>query len=125
MCVLWFSSQVLFETCRILRRIVRNIAINCITVHAKNRYCWQILFDLNFIDRFSKNTQITTFMKILPMGYELFHEGGRTDRRADMTKPIVAFYNFATRLKHFVDLFEFAYFGVWCYLFSVSLLCFI
>jgi len=32
-------------------------------------------------------------MKIRPVGVELFHAGGRTDRRTDMTKLIVAFRN--------------------------------
>jgi hypothetical protein len=43
------------------------------------------------LDRFSKNTQIQNFMKIRPVGAELFHADGRTD----MTKLIVAFRNFA------------------------------
>jgi hypothetical protein len=34
-------------------------------------------------------------MKIRPVGAESFHENERTDRRTDMTKPIVAFGNFA------------------------------
>jgi len=34
-------------------------------------------------------------MKIRPLGAELFHVGGRTDRRTDMTKLIVALSNFA------------------------------
>jgi hypothetical protein len=38
-----------------------------------------------------KNIQISNFMKIFPVGAELF----RADRRADMTKLIVAFRNFA------------------------------
>jgi len=33
-------------------------------------------------------------MKIRPMGAELFHADGQTDRQADMTKVIVAFRNF-------------------------------
>ena len=46
------------------------------------------------MDRFSKkkkNNQVPNFMKICPVGAELFHADGRTD----MTKPIVAFRNFA------------------------------
>ena len=34
-------------------------------------------------------------MKIRPVGDELCHVGGRTDRQADMTKLIVNFRNFA------------------------------
>jgi hypothetical protein len=38
-----------------------------------------------------KNTQISNFMKIHPLGAELFNE----DRRTDVTKLILAFRNFA------------------------------
>jgi hypothetical protein len=34
-------------------------------------------------------------MKIRPVGAELFHADGQTDRRTDMTKLMVAFRNFA------------------------------
>jgi hypothetical protein len=41
-------------------------------------------------DRFSKNTQIPNFMKILPVGAEMFH----ADRQTDTTKLTVALRNF-------------------------------
>jgi hypothetical protein len=40
---------------------------------------------------FGKNTQISNFMKIRPLGAEMFHADGRTD----VTKIRVAFSNFA------------------------------
>ena len=43
--------------------------------------------NFGFLDTFSKNTQVSNFMKIRPLGAELFH--------SDMTKLIVAFSNFA------------------------------
>jgi len=46
---------------------------------------------MNFLDGFSKNTLIPNYLKILPVGDELFHEESRTDGRTDMTKLIVAF----------------------------------
>ena len=41
---------------------------------------------LDFIDRFSKNTQISNFKEIRPLGTELFHAEGRTDRQTDRQK---------------------------------------
>ena len=36
-----------------------------------------------FLDRFSKKTQIWSFIKIRPLGAELFYADGRTDGRTD------------------------------------------
>jgi hypothetical protein len=48
-------------------------------LHVKYRYYCHILMKLvNLIDRFSKNTQISNFMKIRPVGAELFHADGQT-----------------------------------------------
>ena len=49
---------------------------------------------------FEKNTKISDFMKIRPVGAELFHTDGQTDGRTDMTKLIVAFRNFANAPKN-------------------------
>jgi len=38
----------------------------------------------NFPGRFSKNTQISNFIKIRPVGDKLFHEDGRTDGHTDL-----------------------------------------
>ena len=76
-------------------------------------------FYIQDVLKFKKNSVAKGLMKILPMGSELFRADGQTDGQADMTKPIVAFCNFAMRLKHFVDLTEFSSFGVWHYLFGV------
>jgi len=49
-------------------------------------------------NRVSKNTQISNFIKIHPVGAELFHAvrctDGRTDEQTVMTKLIVTFRNF-------------------------------
>jgi hypothetical protein len=46
---------------------------------------------LNLLDILSKNTRISNFLKIRPVGAELFH----TDSRTDTTKLVVVFRNFA------------------------------
>ena len=45
--------------------------------------------NLNFLDIFSNNPEISNFMKIRPVGARMFH----TDRRTDMTQLIVVFSN--------------------------------
>ena len=52
-------------------------------------------WNLNFLDRVSKNTQVSNFIKFRPVGAELFHADGQTD----MTKVIVAFRNFVNMPK--------------------------
>jgi len=44
---------------------------------------------MNFLDRFSKNTQVLNFMKIRPVGAELLRADGHTN----MMKLIVTFRN--------------------------------
>jgi len=52
---------------------------------------------------FTKNTQISSFMKIRPVGAELCHadrrRDGQTDKLTDMTMLIAAFCNLGKRLK--------------------------
>ena len=89
-CVLIFSTN-LSETFLILRRIQRDVTIN--NHWLSNRYCCRILTKLEFsLDRVLSNIQIRNFMKIRPVGAELFH----AERGTDMTKLIVAFLNFTT-----------------------------
>jgi len=51
---------------------------------------------MTFLDRFAKNTQISNFIEIRPVGAELFHADGQ----ADTTKLIVAFSNSANAPKN-------------------------
>jgi hypothetical protein len=53
-----------------------------------------------FSNRFSKNIQIPNFMKILPLGAELFYADERLDRRRDMTQLIVVLRDFAKEPKN-------------------------
>jgi len=39
--------------------------------------------DLDLLDRFSKNTQISKFLKPRTLGAELFHADGQTDGKTD------------------------------------------
>jgi hypothetical protein len=58
-------------------------------------FVW-FLLNLDFLDRFLKNTQISNFTKICPAGAKLLC----TDRWTDMMKFIVAFCYFANMLKN-------------------------
>ena len=55
------------------------------------RYPCKILTGLAFHDRFSKNFQISDFMKILPVGDELFHADGQTDRYEESNSSLLQF----------------------------------
>ena len=54
---------------------------------------------MNFLHRVSKKTQISNFMKIRPVGAELFHADVRTEGQTDMTKLIFALRNFTNAPK--------------------------
>ena len=53
---------------------------------------------------FRKITQVWISLKIRPVGAELFHADGRTDRQGNMTKLIVAFRNCANASKKRISL---------------------
>ena len=85
----WSSVQILSETFLTVRRTMRDI-INVLRSLCKHSVILcKIKKNLKFLDRFSKNTQIPKFMKILLVEAVLFHADGRRDR----TKLIVAFGN--------------------------------
>jgi hypothetical protein len=81
------TSTNLSETILLVRKLQRDIIINVYRVpwrvpHFFFRFSW----NLDFLGRFSKTTQISSFMKIHPMGAELFYAYGQTDRQTDMKR---------------------------------------
>jgi hypothetical protein len=84
--VFWLLLQLLCETFLILR-----ILWDITNVHRSSCKVYVIFvkWNLNFLDRFLKNPEISNFMKFHLVGAE-FHMD-----RLDMTKLIVAFWNFA------------------------------
>ena len=91
MCVFFFLSTILSERFLITRRTERDTAVSVERSSCKVPVILvRLPWNLNFIDNFSKNTRISNFMKIRPMGAELFHVDGQTNM-----KLTVAFRNFA------------------------------
>jgi hypothetical protein len=81
-CVFWFYLQLLSETLLILRRIKLDILVNL------HRYSCRVpvilvtlQWNLNRLDRFSKNLQISNFTKTHTVGAESFLANGRIDRK--------------------------------------------
>ena len=90
--VFWFSLQFLSRTFLILR--VEWDIINVRMPSCKVPVICQILIKLNFLDRFSKNTQIDNFMQILRCSMQV---DGQT--QTDMMKLLLTCWNFANAPK--------------------------
>ena len=94
-CVFWFSLQLLSETFPILRTergMIKNVYRSSCTVPV---ILVKILWNLNFLDRFSTNTRISNFTKLLPVAAQLFHADGQTDRDDDAESHFTQFYESA------------------------------
>jgi hypothetical protein len=48
---------------------------------------------VNFLNRFSKNLQISNFMKFCRVGAELFHAYGQTDKHDEANSLLLQFVN--------------------------------
>ena len=85
--VIEYKTRVLIlsATFLILRRIEQyDQNVYYIGLRAKYTYTFQVSLKLNFFYRFSK-IFISNFMKIHPVGAQLFHAEVRSDRQTDMT----------------------------------------
>jgi len=79
-----FSLQPLSETFLIVRRTERGTITDELRSSRKvpfvlERFNW----NLNFLDKFSKNSLTPNFIKIRPVGAELFRVNGRTERQIE------------------------------------------
>ena len=86
-CVFWFSQQLLFDTfpfweemSAMWSEMSEMWSEMYIGLHVE--YPLFVLFQwiFNFLVRFSKNAEISCLMKIRPLGPQLSHADGRTDR---------------------------------------------
>jgi hypothetical protein len=59
--------------------MIKNIYTTGIHVKCRTVILVRFQWNLNFLDRFSKNLQISNFMQIRPAGAELFHAVGQTE----------------------------------------------
>jgi len=71
----------------------------CVSPYVQDPLFLSDFLNLNYVDRLSKNTQISNFMKIPPVMADMFHEDGRIDGQTDITKLFVTFLNFANKPK--------------------------
>jgi hypothetical protein len=61
-------------------------------LHVKYRYCCQILVKVEFSRQFfEKSSKYQILLKIRPVGAELFHAAGQTDRHDEANSPFSQF----------------------------------
>ena len=60
------------------------------SMHWISKKRWGLIYQWKCVT-FSKNTRISNFMKIRPVGTELFHEDGRTDRHDEANSRLSQF----------------------------------
>ena len=77
-CLFWFSPHLLSKIFVILRRTVRDIIKVYVGLHVKCPLFTSYFKETWVFSTFSKNDQVSNFIKILVVGAELFHANGRT-----------------------------------------------
>jgi hypothetical protein len=92
-----FFLQSLSDTFLILGIIQRDI--RNVKTSSKVHIFVRLSSNMNFLDTFSENAQISDCIKIRLMEARFSHTGGRTDRQRNMKKLVVAFHNFANASK--------------------------
>ena len=96
-CVLIFSTN-LSEIFLILSRIQWDIIKNVFRPSSQALFTLvRFQWNFNFLGRFTKNTKISNFVKIRPVGVELFDADGQTKRHDGANSPFLQF--FQKRLK--------------------------
>ena len=99
-CAFWFYTQLLSVTFFILRTIQRDI-VHALRPSCRVRVILVIFYrNLNSLGGFSKNNQISNFMKVGGLEAELLASDGRMDRRTDAAKLTVVFRHFANASEH-------------------------
>jgi len=81
-CSFWFSIQRYLKTFFVLRIIQRDPGTSVLVSWCEVQVTL-VRFYWTWIDRFSKNSQISNVKKILSVGADLFHPRGQTDGRTD------------------------------------------
>jgi len=106
-CVFFYSLQFcLKQTFLIRRRIERDMIKMYVGIHVKHPlFLSDFLWNLNFLERFSTNTQISNFMKVRPVEAALFLAERQTDRRRDRHDDANSrFSQFANAPKHVIGI---------------------
>jgi hypothetical protein len=71
---------------------------------------------MNILDEFSKNNQISNFMKLRPVGAELFHADRRRDRHDEANSRFSQFCERAKKCSRKINLHIFKHTDMWLYI---------